>query len=162
MAHYQFATIHPYYDCNGRAARLLATLTLHVDGYDLKGFYSLEEYYGRNLSRIIHSKTGLPIGKNIKLASSFWPRLIGFMFCKSPQPYDGIYFPNCKWVHNSFVRFPIDVVFVREGGEIVAIIRNFRPWHFSRIYLKARDAIEFGVGVLPPTVTVGDELKIEA
>lgn len=50
MAHYQFATIHPYYDGNGRTARLLATLILHVDGYDLKGFYSLEEYYGRNLS----------------------------------------------------------------------------------------------------------------
>lgn len=50
MAHYQFATIHPYYDGNGRTARLLTTLILHVDGYDLKGFYSLEEYYGRNLT----------------------------------------------------------------------------------------------------------------
>lgn len=50
MAHYQFATVHPYYDGNGRTARLLTTLILHVDGYDLKGFYSLEEYYGRRLS----------------------------------------------------------------------------------------------------------------
>ena len=49
MAHYQFATIHPYYDGNGRTARLLATLILYIGGYDLKGFYSLEEYYGRNL-----------------------------------------------------------------------------------------------------------------
>jgi len=49
IAHYQFATIHPYYDGNGRTARLLATMILHIDGYDLKGFYSLEEYYGRNL-----------------------------------------------------------------------------------------------------------------
>ncbi|MFM7401396.1 MAG: Fic family protein, partial [Bacteroidota bacterium] len=49
VAHYQFATIHPYYDGNGRTARLLTTLILHLGGYDLKGLYSLEEYYARNL-----------------------------------------------------------------------------------------------------------------
>ena len=49
IAHYQFATIHPYYDGNGRTARLLTTLILHLGGYDLKGLYALEEYYARNL-----------------------------------------------------------------------------------------------------------------
>lgn len=49
IAHYQFATIHPYYDGNGRTARLLTTLILHRGGYDLKGLYSLEEYYARDL-----------------------------------------------------------------------------------------------------------------
>jgi Fic family protein len=50
IAHYQFATIHPYYDGNGRTARLLTTLILHLGDYDLKGLYSLEEYYARNLN----------------------------------------------------------------------------------------------------------------
>ena len=49
ISHYQFATIHPYYDGNGRVARLLTTLILHLGGYDLKGLYSLEEYYAKNL-----------------------------------------------------------------------------------------------------------------
>jgi len=49
IAHYQFVTIHPYYDGNGRSARLLATLILHKNGYDLKGIYSLEEYYAKDL-----------------------------------------------------------------------------------------------------------------
>lgn len=49
IAHYEFATIHPYYDGNGRTARLLTTLILHLGGYDLKGLYSLEEYYARDL-----------------------------------------------------------------------------------------------------------------
>lgn len=49
LAHYQFATIHPYYDENGRTARLLTNLLLHRTGYGLKGIYSLEEYYARDL-----------------------------------------------------------------------------------------------------------------
>jgi Fic family protein len=49
IAHYQFATIHPYYDGNGRTARLLTTLLLWKLGFSLKGIYNLEEYYAKNL-----------------------------------------------------------------------------------------------------------------
>jgi Fic family protein len=49
LAHYQFATIHPYFDGNGRTARLLTNLLLHRSGYGLNGIYSLEEYYAAKL-----------------------------------------------------------------------------------------------------------------
>jgi Fic family protein len=57
IAHYEFATIHPYYDGNGRTARLLTTLILHLGGYDLRGLYSLEEYYARNLGAYYEALT---------------------------------------------------------------------------------------------------------
>lgn len=49
IAHYQYATIHPYYDGNGRTARLLTSWILHHCGYGLKGIYSLEDYYAQDL-----------------------------------------------------------------------------------------------------------------
>ena len=57
VTHYQFATIHPYYDGNGRTARILTTLILHLGGYDLKGLYSLEEYYARDLNAYYQALT---------------------------------------------------------------------------------------------------------
>jgi Fic family protein len=61
LAHYQFATIHPYFDGNGRTARLLTTLLLHREGYGLNGIFSLEEFYAANLDGYY---AGLTVGKS--------------------------------------------------------------------------------------------------
>lgn len=55
LVHYQFVTIHPYYDGNGRTARLLATFILSRAGYGLNGFLSLEEHHARDLEAYYHS-----------------------------------------------------------------------------------------------------------
>lgn len=55
LAHYQFVTIHPYYDGNGRTARLLATFILCRAGYGLNGFFSLEEHHAKELEAYYRS-----------------------------------------------------------------------------------------------------------
>lgn len=49
--------IHPYYDGNGRTARLLTTFILHKTGYGMEGIYSLEEYYAKNLQGYYNALT---------------------------------------------------------------------------------------------------------
>ena len=60
LLHYQFVTIHPFYDGNGRTARLTATLIMRRYGYGLKGVYALEEYYARDLDAYYTALTTHP------------------------------------------------------------------------------------------------------
>lgn len=81
IAHCQYATIHPYYDGNGRTARLLATLILHKSGYGLKGIYALEEHYARDL-RAYHRALSIGPSHNYHFGRAESP-MTGFVeyFC---------------------------------------------------------------------------------
>ncbi|MEX0617101.1 MAG: Fic family protein [Candidatus Woykebacteria bacterium] len=51
ITHYILAAIHPFVDGNGRVARALATLVLFKEGYDIKKFFSIEEYFDKDAGR---------------------------------------------------------------------------------------------------------------
>lgn len=46
---YEVVRIHPFTEGNGRTARALATLLLFKEDYDVKRFFSLEEYYDEDI-----------------------------------------------------------------------------------------------------------------
>ncbi len=48
IVHYEFVRIHPFIDGNGRVGRCLSIQTLFHDGYDIRKFFSLEEYFDSN------------------------------------------------------------------------------------------------------------------
>lgn len=45
IMHYEIVRIHPFIDGNGRTARIMATIVLFKRGFDLKRFFTLDDYY---------------------------------------------------------------------------------------------------------------------
>lgn len=45
ILHFELVRIHPFTDGNGRTARAMALLLLFLEGYEVKKFFALEEYY---------------------------------------------------------------------------------------------------------------------
>src|SRR3989344_5544384 len=50
ILHYEFVSIHPFSDGNGRTTRLLVKLFLNLLDYDFRGCLVLDSYYWQNLS----------------------------------------------------------------------------------------------------------------
>lgn len=51
IVQYELVRIHPFLDGNGRVARAVATLILFKEGYDIRKFFSLDEYYDKDAGR---------------------------------------------------------------------------------------------------------------
>lgn len=109
---------------------------------------------------IKHVKSGIVIAKEAKLADSFFARLKGLMFVDKMDGFDALIIEPCNSIHNCFVRFPIDVIFLNRNNEIVKLIKNFKPWRFSFIYPRAVKVVELPVGMIDSSFQVGDELEV--
>jgi Fic family protein len=48
ITHYEIARIHPFIDGNGRTARVMASLVLYKQGFDLKRYFALDDYYDQD------------------------------------------------------------------------------------------------------------------
>ncbi len=48
VVHYVLVAIHPFIEANGRTVRAFATLILFAEKYDIKKFFSLEEYFDKD------------------------------------------------------------------------------------------------------------------
>lgn len=110
--------------------------------------------------KIKHKETNLILGENIKLAEKFVDRLLGLMFIKEMKDMDGLLIKKCNSIHNCFVRFPIDVIFLNNNFRIVKIVRGFKPWRFTGIYFTANQVLELPEGTLPMTIKEGDDLEV--
>lgn len=75
VTHYSLVRIHPFADGNGRMARAVATLTLFQNGYDIKKFFSLEEYFDRDALRyymVLQSVSNQPVTEESRRDLTQW------------------------------------------------------------------------------------------
>lgn len=49
ITHYQLVNIHPFVEGNGRTARALALAVMYAEDYDVKRFFSLEQYFDNDI-----------------------------------------------------------------------------------------------------------------
>jgi Fic family protein len=60
--HYELVRIHPFVDGNGRVSRALSTFILFQEGYDIRKFFSLEEYFDSDAAEYYNALQS--VGKN--------------------------------------------------------------------------------------------------
>ncbi|MBE6094512.1 MAG: DUF192 domain-containing protein [Schwartzia succinivorans] len=108
---------------------------------------------------------------HIEIADTFWRRLLGLMGRKNVAPSHALLLRPCSSVHMCFMRFSIDVAFVKrqedgEGWQVVKVARGLRPWTGLGVCTEADAVLEMGMGeaerIGMEPGTVWEEVRMEA
>jgi uncharacterized membrane protein (UPF0127 family) len=97
-----------------------------------------------------------------RVADSMWTRLKGLISSPRLEQGEGLLIVPCQSIHTHFMGFPIDVLYVDAGKQVIGLHRSLPPWRFGRFHPRARFVIELPAGTLEATGTqLGDRLSVE-
>jgi uncharacterized protein len=94
-------------------------------------------------------------------AAGPWTRMRGLLGRGSLPPGEGMLFNRTSSVHTFFMRFPIDVVFLAESGEVVSVREAVPAWR-AVSQRGARWTLELAAGEAERVrISVGDRLRVD-
>ena len=83
------------------------------------------------LAAVVDRRRGAVVCERCVVADSPLARLKGLLGRKSLPAGEGILLRPTSAVHTSFMRFPIDVVFLSRELEVVETVDDVRPWRLA-------------------------------
>lgn len=101
------------------------------------------------------------VAPNVRVGRDLVSQLVGLIGRKELPPGEGLWLPFCSGVHTLFVRFPIDVVLLDSEMQVLALVRDLKPWRATRLFRKARHALELPAGAIAAAgIDLGDRLTL--
>ncbi|MEX2532292.1 MAG: DUF192 domain-containing protein [Gemmatimonadota bacterium] len=110
--------------------------------------------------RVVNSTRDRDLGRRVGLANRRWSRLRGLLGRKELPEGEGLLIHPCRAVHMYGMRFPLDVLFLDERGQVDALYEGLEPWKRTGLHREARYALELPVGTIAATETrKGDRIE---
>lgn len=106
------------------------------------------------------STSGEVIVAQLSQANSFIKRLKGLIFTPQLDEGCGLLISPCKQVHTHFMRYALDIVFLDKSLNVVAIIKDLKPWRLTAYYKKAHYVLEVPANSLPISISLDSNLHI--
>ena len=105
---------------------------------------------------------GALVGNRIELADGTWSRLKGLIGRTHLTDGEGLLISPCQAVHMYGVRFPVDVVFLNEALEVLAVYEGLQPGSRTSVHRHARYALKLPHGTLTKAnIAEGQRLAME-
>jgi uncharacterized membrane protein (UPF0127 family) len=110
--------------------------------------------------RLVNRRTGAVLAKVVVAAVDSASRRRGLLGLDEMPDGEALIIAPCNAIHTWFMRFTIDVVFVRKTGEVIKRYDGVRPWRMAFAW-RAFAAIELAAGTLRAAETAkGDVVEI--
>ena len=99
-----------------------------------------------SLLMIQHVRTRQVLATHAHQALSLLDRTVGLLGRTMLPQGEALIFPHCNSIHTFFMKFPIDVIFLRRN-QVVKVLPHLPPFRLTWA-LQADTAIEFPAGTL--------------
>ena len=113
--------------------------------------------------RVVNRSKQTTVALEMERAATSWARLKGLLGRK-PDEFSagkGLWIVPSQGVHTLGMSFPIDVVYLGEGGQVIHLYHRLKPHRIAALKLRARSVIELPAGSLARARTeIGDVLEI--
>ena len=116
----------------------------------------------------VHADSGRTLAARVTKADDTSSRSKGLLGRESLDADEGLWieqpslarFVPCPTIHTFFMKFSIDVLFLKEDLRVARVIENMKPWRLSPWVLAADSILELKGGVLNGSVRAGDRLEM--
>lgn len=96
--------------------------------------------------KVYNSTQNNMIADAIKVADNFVTRTFGLIPKSSLKEGEGLMIKPCCSIHTFFMKFAIDVLFVNQKNEVVALYENVKPWRILPVHFSSQYVIELPAG----------------
>jgi uncharacterized membrane protein (UPF0127 family) len=118
--------------------------------------------WNKKTVRVMNATRGTVLGERVRVADTGMSRIVGLLGERELPPGDGLLIVPSQGVHTWGMLFPIDVVVLDRGWNVLALRRRMRAFRMTRLFWKAAAVLELPPGILDSTATaVGDMLAFE-
>lgn len=114
------------------------------------------------LVRVTNATRGTVLGERVRVADSGLTRIVGLLGERHLGAGDGLLIVPSQGVHTWGMLFPIDVVVLDRGWNVLALRHRMHAFRTTRLFWKAAAVLELPSGMLDSTKTrIGDTLAFE-
>jgi uncharacterized membrane protein (UPF0127 family) len=108
--------------------------------------------------RVLNVATGQVLAERAQVARGIRRRLVGLLDRERFDDGEALVLPRCSAIHTCFMRFAIDVIFVKRG-KALQVIRSLQPFRIAWIP-GADTVIELPAGAIAKAPTQPGELLV--
>jgi uncharacterized membrane protein (UPF0127 family) len=111
--------------------------------------------------QIINETRGTVIAERCRVAQGLFQTVFGLHLLPQLNAGEALLLPGSTTIDTTFMRYPIDLVFLDRNRRVTKVVPDLKPWRFALWNPGARDCLELPSGAAASSATRrGDQLSI--
>lgn len=112
--------------------------------------------------RVSNETRGTLPAERCRVAGSIPERILGLHLLPRLGAGEGLLLPGATTIDTTFMRYPIDLVFLDRSNRVTRVVHDMRPWRMVWGSAGGRDCLELPAGAAAASATqAGDQLSLQ-